>query len=416
MKKAGCLPVTLLALLVSTVCVCGCTSGTTATPPEVSNGRIEPPYDWADPGLPARLDLALRLWAEDSGLFGAAAAVRTPGWLDWSGSFGVQDIDTREPYAVDTVGRVASATKPFTSTLILQLADEGRLSLDTTLAEFLREYPNGENITVEHLLRHRSGIPEIQLVDGFFILSILFRPHRWIAPREILEWTYIPLPILDINSGELVPRGPVSEPGGNYHYSQPGYIALGLMIEEVTGLELAEAYRERIFEPLGLTGTHLPRRGDPLDPAGYTNLFGLLDEKVPGDTLVDSANGLNSASWSAGGMISTARDLVTFLSAMLEGCLFSPAALANATDWRTIEPGDIVEGGEYGMGLFRNQEETYTAIGHDGALPGGGSVMKYLTELDVYVGAVTNTDRDWGDFPTLEERVRRALRNEDQGG
>jgi len=356
-------------------------------------GRPPPPYDWADPELPGRLDQALRLWAEDAGLFGAAAAVRTPDWLEWSGSFGVQNLDSGLPYEADTLGRIASATKSFTSTLILQLVDEGRLCLDATLSAFVRDYPNGRNITVDHLLRHRSGIPEVQLVDGFFILSILIRPHRWIPPGEILEWTYIPLPILDINSRQLVPRGPVSEPGGEYHYSQPGYIALGMIVEKITGRKLADVYRERIAAPLGLTGTRLPVPGDPLEPAGYTN----------------------SASWSAGGMLSTAGDLAAFLAAMLEGRLFSAQALAKATDWREIEPGDIVGSGEYGMGLFRNRHETYTTIGHDGALPGGGSVMKYLTELDVYVGAVTNTDRDWGDFPTLEERVRRALLKEDQG-
>jgi len=414
MRNTGRFLFGLTLVLALVVWMCGCSSESVQNIQDASLKGPEPPYDWADPQLPSRLQEALWLWSEDSGLFGAAAAVVTPGWLNWSGAFGVQNIDTQEPYEADTVGRIASATKPFTSTLILQLIDQGLLALDTTLAEFVPDYPNGGNITVDHLVRHRSGIPEVQLVDGFFILSILLRPHRWIPPREILEWTYIPLPILHIRSGELVPREPSSEPGGNYHYSQPGYVALGYIVEQVTGKELAQVYYERIAAPLGMTGTRLPRRGDPLDPAGYTNLFGLLDEKVPGDSIVNSANGLHSSAWSAGGMLSSARDLTTFLSSMLGGRLFSEEALALAKDWRTIEPGDIVPGGEYGMGLFRNQGTDFTTIGHDGALPGGGSVMKYILDLDVYVGAVTNTDRDWGNFPSLERRVVRALLNEPQ--
>jgi CubicO group peptidase (beta-lactamase class C family) len=99
---------------------------------------------------------------------------------------------------------------------------------------------------------------------------------------------------------------------------------------------------------------------------------------------------------------------------MLEGRLFSEEGLANATGWMEIEPGDVVESGEYGLGLFRNQYEGYTTVGHDGALPGSGSVMQYIPGLDVYVGAVTNTDRDYVAAPDLVERVRRALLNLDQ--
>ena len=159
--------------------------------------------------------------------------------------------------------------------MILQLRDEGLLDLDTTLAEFVPGYPLADQITVEQLLRHRSGIPEIQLVDGFFILSILLNPGHWRTPLEILDWTTLPIPMLDLGSGELVPREPLTHPGGNYHYSQPGYVALGYIIESVTGQALADVYDERIIQPLGMTRTSFPRPDDPLEPVGYTNVFGL---------------------------------------------------------------------------------------------------------------------------------------------
>ncbi len=107
-------------------------------------------------------------------------------------------------------------------------------------------------------------------------------------------------------------------------------------------------------------------------------------------------------------MISTAHDLVTFLSGMLEGRLFSEDGLARAMDRRPSLPGE-----EYGMGLFRIEYDGYTTVAHDGLLPGGGSEMRYIPELDVYIGAVTNTDRDiLSDTPILTERVKRALLNE----
>ena len=390
----------------------GCGTDTTPHNTDTSSPRPEPPYDWADPELAARLDRALDGWAEDFGLYGAAAAVQTPGWLDWSGSTGMRDIQTMAPYETDALGRIASITKSFTSTIILQLVDEGLLTLDTTLARFVPEYPSGENITVEHLLRHRSGIPEIHTVDGFFLVWLVFEPQRWVTPEEVLEWTYLPIPILHIYREERLPREPVTVPGGDFHYSQSGYIALGIIIEEVTGKPLADVYHRRIFEPLGMTEAYLPREDAPFEPWGYTNLLGLLDEEFPSKYLGGSANWLNSAGWSASAIIATARELVVFLSGMLEGRLFSHEGLANATDWMEIRPGDAANRGEYGLGLFRSRHDGFSTVGHTGSLPGGGAITQYIPELDVYIGAVTNTDLGAVGASDLVERVRWALLNE----
>ncbi len=373
--------------------------------------HAEPTWDYADPALGARLDDALARWATDHEVIGTAARVLTPGWLDWSGRAGVQSTSTQEPFELGTVGRIASATKPFTASVIFQLRDEGRLTLDTKLAEFVPDYPNGDQITIEHLLRHRSGIPELELADGFFIFDVILNDEHWFTPKEILDWTHLPIPMLDLFAGTLVPREPVTHPGGDYHYAQPNYIALGLIIEAVTGEPLAQVYRERILDRLALDDTRLPEPGEPLDPSGYTNIFGLLPVRIPGTALVQSGNSLNSSAWSAGGLIASAHDLGTFLRALLEGRLYSAESLADATDWIPTEESG---GGDYGMGLFRSQRDGLTYVGHDGALPGSMSVMKYIPELDVYVSAVANCDLLNGDRPDLEQRVARALRNEPQ--
>lgn len=409
MRKTGSLCCFLLVLPVVLACMVGCGSDEPARSSGDSAVRPEPPYDWADPELPTRLEEALEGWAHDFGLYGAAAVVTTPGWLDWSACTGVRDRDTLEPFTADEAARIASATKTHTAAVILQLVDEGLLTLETTLAEFVPDYPNAGNITVRHLLQHRSGIPEIHLVDGFFILSVLLRPQKWFTPREILRWTYLPIPIFSIRSGEFIPREPVGEPGEKYHYSQPAYVALGLMIEALTGEALADVYEKRLFKPLDITGAYLPRKDAPLEPWGYTNLFGLLEEKVPSTDLASSPNGLNSVGWSAGGIIADARSLVKFLSGFLEGRLCSEERVAAATEWLAVEPGDVEGGEEYGLGLSRKYYDEFTTVGHEGALPGSASVMQYIPELDVYIGAVTNTDMDYVEVPDFVERVRAAL-------
>lgn len=414
MKKRDLLKVFILIVASTAIWITGCSDTT-----REGDSGTGPQIDWNDPQLPARLEQALQGWLKDFGLYGGAAAVLAPGRMEWISSSGEEDIELHTPYLTETKGRIASATKPFTAAVILQLKDEGLLSLDTKLSEFLPDYPNAGEITVEHLLRHRSGIPEVQLVDLLFIGWVLGHPDYWMTPEELLYWTYAPfppvLPMFSIKTFDWVPREPVTYPGGEYHYSQPGYIALGHIIQEVTGKQLADVYDERIIQPLGLNDTNLPRKDDPADPEGYTNLFGLLENKIPGKSILPSANGLISAALSAGGILSTAGDLVTFLSSLLTGELFSEQAFANMTDWRDQESSQAVPPSQYGMGLYKESGEGYTTIGHDGALPGGGSVMKYIPDFDVYIGAVTNTDRDSAPgAPSLVERVKRALLNEAQ--
>lgn len=410
MKQMKVLSVLIMIMQAVAILTSGCHGGdsTASFAGTQLPARPEPPYDWADPELPSRLDATMKAWAGDFGYHGGAVAVNTRGWLDWEASFGEADIEEHVAFQVDTPCRVGSTTKSFTATVILQLVDEGRLSLDSALGEFFPDYPNGKNITVEHLLRHRSGIPEIQLVDAYFIIStILFQSH-WFMPEEILLWTHIPPPfppILDMYSGEEIPRQPVFEPGGGYHYSQPGYVALGRIAEKVTGEALADLIEDRICRPLGLTGTYLPRRDERVEYGGYTNVFGFLDQKVPETSILFvSTNSFHSASWAAGALLTTARDMTVFLSAMLEGRLFSREMLEEATDWS--------DDGDYGMGLYYNQYDGFITVGHDGGLPGGGSVNQYIQDLDVYVGAVRNTDSDWVEAPDLVERVRSALLNE----
>ena len=430
----------LLSVLVFGTGIIGCSESDSAVeslfplpipqPIKPVSSPVPPPFDWEDPELPSRLQKALDLWSEDYGINGAAARVTSWGWFDWAGSSGKANVEEDIPYERHTKGRIASASKTFTAAIILQLIDEGLLDLDDRMSEFFPDYPRGEEITIDHLLRHRSGIPDIVLMDLLFILEAFFNNDHWYTVEEILNWTKPSwIPIISIrHEMAAIPRDLMNEPGEKFHYSQPGYNTLGAIIEKKTGKPLADVYHERIAVPLGLTNTYLPCKDDPPEPLGYTNLFGLLTlmepildpfdlqpDKVPTSNFFgENANALVSAGWAAGGIVSTGGELVTFLSAMLQGLLFSEEALALATDWIEIEPGDVVSAGEYGMGLMRIENDDNVFIGHDGALPGGGSVMKYIPNLDVYVGAVINTDRDWGsEAPDLVERVVSALLDED---
>ncbi len=396
-------------LLLSFLAVGGCDNSDVSTPSESK-------VDFNDPQLETRLRNAFQQWVDQAGVRGAAIEVYSPGRYQWADSYGFDVAESQTPYKSDTKARIGSSTKPFTAAVILQLIVEGRLSLNTRLSEFLPDYPNGDRITVEHLLRHRSGIPELQLEDLTFIQMVLENQETWLTPEEIMAWTYKDEPMFSLVKNEFVPRDPVTYPGGDYHYSQPNYIALGLIIEEVTGQKAADVLAERIFNPLGMTDTYLSGRDEPLEPMAYTNLFGMQETKSPMTSILTSVNSYHSSMFTAGGIISTAGDLMRFLNALLEGRLLSSASLNHMTDWLVSYPDGFGLNlkAYYGMGLSRYIREDYSMTGHNGGLPGSGSVMQYIPELDVYLTAVRNSDMDSlpEGTPDLPALVKQALLNE----
>ena len=179
---------------------------------------------------------------------------------------------------------------------MLQLADEGRLDLDAGIERFLPDLAGADRITPRQLLQHTSGLNEY--IDN--------RP----CGDAQREWT--PSELIAVAEA----AGRVGEPGGPYHYSNTNYIVLGEIIKQVTGNTWADEVRTRIVEPLGLSSTELSGRGGP----GYTMVDG---------GFVDATSAEHpSLGGAAGGMQSTGRDLLRFLTALADGTLLSPESQA----------------------------------------------------------------------------------------
>jgi CubicO group peptidase (beta-lactamase class C family) len=179
-----------------------------------------------------------------NGQFSGTVLVSVGGEPVYTGAFGLADIERGVPNAIDTQFRIASATKPFTTLLIYQLAASGRLSLDDNLSGLVPGYPadKGADITVHQLLTHRGGItgegriPELEDIER----------HRW--TRESL--------LQEIGGRDLV-----YPPGTRGEYSNYGYFLLGLIIERAGGASYADQLQDRICGPAGMTHT----RGDDND-------------------------------------------------------------------------------------------------------------------------------------------------------
>ena len=164
------------------------------------------------------------------------------------------------------------------------------------------------------------------------------------------------------------------EPGARWYYSNTNYTLLGMVIEAAAGMPLAEAYRTHIYEPLGMESTFLDCYEDSVIDVvhGYTGF---------GDTMTDVTELHKSIGWSAGGIVSTAQDLIAFARGLFGGALFNdPESLVAMT---TPAPGS-----SYGLGMMLQGEY----MGHAGYIAGFRSLLSYVPEFDTVVVMLYNND------------------------
>src|SRR4051812_30444924 len=174
---------------------------------------------------------------------GAVAGVAIPGRGSWLSAQGIADLRTAAPITTDDHFRIGSVSKTFTATLVLQLVDEGKLNLDDTLEPYVPGIPNGAEITIRQVLQMTAGIYDFSL-DAQFAAAYDRDPTTLFTPDDVIA---------------IVKRHePDFAPGASLSYSDTNYILLGLVIEKLTGMSVAEALQESIFAPLGLTETSLP--------------------------------------------------------------------------------------------------------------------------------------------------------------
>jgi D-alanyl-D-alanine carboxypeptidase len=279
----------------------------------------------------------------------SAATLRIrEGEHEWAAGAGTEELASTVPVSTSARLRIGSVTKTFVATVVLQLADEGRLALDDPIAGHLPGVvPVGETITVRQLLNHTSGIYD-------YAHERDWSTNRWRGEARFR--TYRPRELLDV----AFARPSYFPPGQGWHYSNTNYVVAGLLVEKLTGKPYGDAVTERIIRPLRLNQTTVPGT-DPTVPEphahGYTEI---------GGTLVDATEMNPSLDWAAGEMISTTSDLDRFFSALLGGELTSGAALTAMRD--TVETGQMFR---YGLGLQQYDLPCGTTVlGHGGELLG----------------------------------------------
>ena len=275
----------------------------------------------------------------------------------WSDAVGPRslDEDARDARTGDRV-RIGSVTKSMVAAIVLQLDGEGALDLDDPLGDHLPGLlPYDEDPTIRQLLQHTSGLP-----DWVGIAYPGMAEGDLTEVREGYRTHYEPEALIAIATAEPL----LFEPGTDWAYSNTGYVALGLLIEERTGHSLRHELRERIFEPADLDRTYFP----PSHSSGIRGKHATpyLTTGDPDEPYFDVTAASNSQLGASGGVISTVGDVNDFYDALTDGTLLTEEQLAEATAFR-----DTGAGFQYGLGLggvqvgcAENPEEVF--LGHVG--------------------------------------------------
>ncbi|MCB8976185.1 MAG: beta-lactamase family protein [Ardenticatenaceae bacterium] len=302
-------------------------------------------------------------------------------WIDapeyqFEGASGFANLADGTPMPSEGAFRIGSISKMFTATVIMQLVEDGVLTLDDPLALWLpdvaAQLPYGDQITLRHLLTHTSGLFNVVEHESYY--ADIF------TQMVVDEATgNVTLDCVERDPNDTVARYVYGkeaqfEPGTQWRYSNTNYTLLGMIIETATEMPLAEAYRTNIYEPLGMTSTFLDCYETPLADVvhGYS---------AAGDAMTDVTELHESVGWSAGGLVSTAPDLIAFARGLFSGALFdNPETVAAMT---TPAPGSA-----YGLGIML--QDGY--MGHAGGIAGFRSVLNYSPEFDTVVVMLYNTD------------------------
>jgi D-alanyl-D-alanine carboxypeptidase len=330
----------------------------------------------AEQASEADLDAALEKSFKQSGAPGVIAAVQTPDYT-WVRALGVADRTSKEPMKPEVHHRIASVTKTFTGTLLLQAEAEGLLSLEDTIDQYVEGVPNGNKITLRQMADMTSGIADYNEAKQF-LDELASNPKRVWTPQELVQ-----IGIKD---------SPLFDPGTDFHYSNTNTVLLGLVLEQVTGEPLGELYRKWIFERLGLQETSFPN-ADPSIPDPHAHGYTFFGQS--GAEPADGTYWNPSIGWSAGRIISTVEDLLVYGRALGTGeGLLSPEQQAKRLD--SLSPDPTKPGATYGIGL----EGDRGWLGHAGGLPGGfNTTLYYHPELDAVVVVEVNSSIPSGDCP-----------------
>ena len=405
----------VVVALQTAVCATGPNLSTqTALIPTTSPGTSAAPV----PGSPAlkhidqaALQKMVDTTARELLIPGAVVLLRTPQG-EFAVNYGTTVLGAKIPPRADTHFRIASNTKTMTAAVIMQLAQENKLSVADPVSKYVPGVPNGKNITIAELLEMRSGLynytyaPEIAA-------SVDHDPTKVWTPAEVLAIAFA--------------HKPNFPPGTAYEYNNTNYALLGLVAEKVDGKPLAQLMRSRLFGPLHLRDTDLPAPAVNTIPDPYSHgyLYGSSSVAFVGEppyspevkaaaragTLRphDYTDVNHSVAMAAGGVISTANDLAIWIQALVAGRVLNAAYQRIWLDSLRPEDPTKPKGQKYGYGISEMSWGPNAIYFHGGETAGYNSFMGYDPSNQVTLVVWTNLTVSLDEMPTANTIMLKVL-------
>ncbi|HZY40086.1 MAG TPA: serine hydrolase [Mucilaginibacter sp.] len=302
---------------------------------------------------------------------GCAVLIAKNGKIIYEKGFGKADLELNVRMKPDMIFRLGSITKQYTAIAILQLVEQGKISLQDSIQKFIKDFPNkGHTITIENLLTHTSGIIDYESLDMKIpkVYRLDFPPRQFVDSLE-----HHPL---------------VFTPGSKFSYCNSNYFLLGYIIELITGKSYAEYMQQHVFTPIGLTNTY------------YDDEKQVIPNRVRGygkwnNGKYENADYIGiSQVYAAGALVSNVEDMFKWHQALYSYKLVRKETLEKAFTTYKLADGTL---SGYGYGWFIKDQNGEKSIEHAGGIDGFQSDEVYLPGQDIFIATLYNSLNNGGD-------------------
>ncbi len=294
---------------------------------------------------------------------GAVFMVAKGGKPIYKKAFGKANLELGIDLTTNNVFQLASMTKQFTAVSVLMLEEQGKLNTQDSISKYIPDYPNGNKITIHHLLTHTSGIKDFTKMKSL---------------KDIAQKEMSPKMMVDFFKDEPVDFAP----GEKFEYNNSGYVLLGYIIELTSGVSFEEFVEEYVFKKIEMNQSDYASDRKIIKDRAYG--YQKKESGYVNKTIINY-----SVPYSSGALMSSLSDMLKWQNALTQNTLLKPETLKKAFSKSKLRNGEEIA---YGYGWHIREINGIESREHGGSIFGFKTMAVYIPSKDIYVIGMTNCD------------------------